>query len=448
MKSHLTATVLLAVSIVVSLLPARARPNPVSAEPNIGVKTAADDIAVTVNGVAITESQIEAALKPQLKKLASRVKGKQNIDQYKKMLRPQILDSMITKMLLEEKIKQAQIVATDEEADAKLQEIAASQNKTVQDLKALMKARGMSFEETKERIRKGVAYEKLMKKQFADKINVTEEDAKNWYSQHKKHFEKPEQVRASHILIKPQKADPNAADPNEAKAKAKAEAKIKAENLLKQVKAGADFATLAKENSACPSAQKEGDLNLFSRGRMVKPFEEAAFKLKVGQVSDVVETRFGYHIIKVTDHKQVSPRPFEEAKEYIIQRLTWMKRVNLTREYIEPLKAKANIVYPAGKEPKPPITSRYMAGLTRPEINVVNNTGRPVILTLVGPETKTFEIPLNDTKQVSIEPGKYSYYMTGWGLEPSFGSKTFESDHHYTWTLYTTMLPSSRLKIK
>lgn len=354
MKSHLTATVLFAVSIVVSLLPAKARPNPVSAEPNIGVKTAADDIAVTVNGVAITESQIEAALKPQLERLASRAKGNQNlVDQYKNMFRQRILDGMITEMLLEEKIKQAQIVATDEEADAKLQEIATRENKTIEELKAVLKARGLSFEETKERMKKGIAYGKLMKKELGDQLNVTEEQAREYYTKNKSRFEKPEQVRASHILIKPDKADPNAADPNDAKAKAKAAAKIKAENLLKQVKAGADFATLAKENSACPSAQKGGDLDFRGRGSWVPPFEQAAFKLKVGQVSDIVETKYGYHIIKLTGRKEASITTFEQAKDDIINNLKQNKQRQLARKYIESLKTEAKIVYPPGKEPIP-----------------------------------------------------------------------------------------------
>jgi peptidyl-prolyl cis-trans isomerase C len=122
--------------------------------------------------------------------------------------------------------------------------------------------------------------------------------------------------------------------------------------LLKQIQNAADFVTLAKANSACPSAARGGDLGLKPRGTWVKPFEEAAFKLKVGQASDVVETQFGYHIIKLTDRKKPTITTFEEARDGIINVLTQEKRREITKEYIESLRAKANIVYPPGKEPK------------------------------------------------------------------------------------------------
>ncbi|RKY25347.1 MAG: hypothetical protein DRP62_01485 [Planctomycetota bacterium] len=119
----------------------------------------------------------------------------------------------------------------------------------------------------------------------------------------------------------------------------------KTRELLKQIKDGADFATLAKANSSCPSAQKGGDLGFFSRGRMVPAFEKAAFELKVGQVSDIVETQFGYHIIKLTDRKDAVVKTFEQAKDDIIKMLAQKKQGELVKEYIDSLKAKANIAY-------------------------------------------------------------------------------------------------------
>ncbi len=107
-------------------------------------------------------------------------------------------------------------------------------------------------------------------------------------------FSKPEQVRASHILVKvaPQ-----------ATREEKDAAREKIKEILEQAKAGKDFAALAKAYSECPSGEKGGDLGYFGRNEMVQPFEDVAFTLPVGVVSDVVETRFGYHLIKVTDKK-------------------------------------------------------------------------------------------------------------------------------------------------
>ena len=157
----------------------------------------------------------------------------------------------------------------------------------------------------------------------------------------------PAQVRASHILIKP---DPSIVDVNEAKAKAKA----KAEKLLKQVKAGGDFAALAKENSDDPGSKAMGgDLGFFEKGTMVKEFGDAAFAMKVGQISNVVETQFGYHIIKVTDRKEGGMTTFENAKADIVKSLQDKKKNELFKQLIEKVKAGAKIEYPPGKEPKP-----------------------------------------------------------------------------------------------
>jgi peptidyl-prolyl cis-trans isomerase C len=338
-----------------------AGPDVKAAEPNASAQTAVEQakarVAVTVNGVDINESDIEAQTRAQLEKMGAQVPPA-FAEQYKKQLRQRVLEQTIIEQLLDEKVKAEKIVVTDEEIIDQIKEMASQQGLSLGDFKALIEAYGSSFDEWKQQMqfRKGLGYKKLLEAQFAGKINVTEDDARKYYSENKKRFETSEQVRASHILITPEAADPNA-DPNEPKAKARA----KARSLLKQIKDGADFAELAKANSACPSAAKGGDLNFFGRGRMAPAFEKAAFELKAGQVSDIVETRFGYHIIKVADRKEAGVTTFEQAKDNIVETLTQKRQGELAKEYIESLKAKANIVYPAGEEPKapasPPITA-------------------------------------------------------------------------------------------
>lgn len=310
----------------------------------------AADVAVTVNGVDITESEIEAKMEPQLKRMAAQA-GQlppSVIEPYKKQLRQQVLERTIVEQLLTEEVKANNIVVAEEDTIEQLEKMASRQKLSLEDLKALIEASGQSFDQVKQHIQKGLGYQKLIEAQFVGKVNVTEADAQKYYSENAEQFEMPEQVRASHILIQPSTTDPNI-DPNEAKARAEA----KAQDLLEQIREGADFATLARDNSSCPSGAQGGDLNFFSRGDMVPAFEEAAFGLKVGQVSDIVETRFGYHIIKVTDHKDAGVVAFEQAKDDIIEGLTQQKQGELTKEYVESLKAEANIVYPAGKEPSP-----------------------------------------------------------------------------------------------
>ncbi|MHC4520425.1 MAG: peptidylprolyl isomerase, partial [Planctomycetota bacterium] len=201
-----------------------------------------------------------------------------------------------------------------------------------------------------EQYRAGLARQRLLEAQWAGKIDVNDAAAKTYYDRNTKEFESPEQVRASHILIKPQVTDPNS-DPNVAKVAARA----KAEKLVGEIKDGADFAELAKANPGDPgSAAKGGDLGFFPRGKMVKPFEEAAFAMQPGEVSDIVESRFGYHIIKVTERKEASVTPFEEAKAGIVAKLAGEQKAKIARAYINSLKDKATIVYAAADEPNAP----------------------------------------------------------------------------------------------
>jgi len=300
-------------------------------------------IAVTVNGAPITEADIDAKIEPQIKKMSSMM-APNYLEQYRKRMRKQALEGMIIEKLMDEKIKQAGITVTDKDADDKLKEIAARQGTTVEKIKSMMKAQGQDFDRVKKQIKKGLQYEKFMDTVWAGKIDVNEAEAKQYYEQNKKQFQTPEQVRASHILIK---AAPSASDEDKAKAKAKAE------QLLKQAKAGEDFAKLAKENSEGPSSAKGGDLGFFKKGQMVKPFEDAAFALQPGQLSDVVQTQFGYHIIKVTDRKKAGTTSFEDAKEQIMRMLKQKKQSDFYKKYITTLEAAADIVYPPGKEPKP-----------------------------------------------------------------------------------------------
>ncbi len=324
---------------------ALAAEKPAPAKPAAPKTTASQktDIAVTVNGSVITEADIDAKIKPQIDRMSSMM-APNYLEQYRKRMRTQALEGMIIEKLMDEKIKQAGIAVTDKDADDKLKEIAAQQGTTIEKIQSMMKAQGQDFDQVKKQIKKGLQYEKFMDTQWAGKIDVNEADAKRYYEQNKKQSETPEQVKASHILIK---TAPSASDEDKAKAKAKAE------QLLKQAKAGEDFATLAKENSDCPSSSKGGDLGFFKKGQMVKAFEDAAFALQPGQLSDIVQTQFGYHIIKVTGRKEAGTTSFEDAKEKIMQTLKQKKQGEFYKKYINDLEAAADIVYPPGKEPKP-----------------------------------------------------------------------------------------------
>jgi peptidyl-prolyl cis-trans isomerase C len=330
----------LIVSLSASVSIALTDANEVAIDPNSPV--------VTVNGVDIIEEQLLSMIKPQLERMSQQVPP-QWLEQAKKQLRQQALEQIIVEKLLDEQVKETEITITEQDVNDQLQTLASQQNPpmSVEQFKQLLVAYGQSFEEVNEKIKKGLGYQKIFEAAWEGKINVTEEDAKKYYNENLSQFQNELQVKASHILLKPDTSDSNI--PEEL---AKAKAKDKAEKVLQQVKQGADFAELAKTNSSCPSAAQGGDLGFFGKGRMVQPFEKAAFALKVGQVSDVVETNFGYHIIKVTDRKEPSTTTFEQAKDPIIQKLTTTKQDELARKYVDELKAKANIVYHTSEAPQ------------------------------------------------------------------------------------------------
>ncbi|MBN2138160.1 MAG: peptidylprolyl isomerase [Sedimentisphaerales bacterium] len=320
--------------------------------PKTDDRNPADAVLVTVNGFQITQSQLDTLIKPHLERLIAQASKLPPafLEQQKKLLVEQALQEMIKMQLLNEKVEEAGITITEKDVTDEIMKVASQQNPpaTLEEFQKKMEDYGYDFEVLKSQIKTMLGHQKLIAQKYPDEAKVTDEDLKAFYEKNKARFETPEQVRASHILIKTELTDPNS-DPNEVKAAAKA----KAEDLLKQLNEGADFATLAKTHSDCPSAPRGGDLGLFPKGQMVPAFEKAAFELEVGKISDIVETKFGYHIIKVTEHKEADSTSFEEAKAGLMNEVTQTKARTLAERLIETLKKDAKIVYAPGMEPKP-----------------------------------------------------------------------------------------------
>ena len=161
----------------------------------------------------------------------------------------------------------------------------------------------------------------IIRKYITEKLKekpVTEEEMKDYYEKNKKEFVIPEKRKVSHIIV----SDEN-----------------KAKELLKKIKEGADFSQIAKENNIDGSKNKGGDLGWISKGYMIKEFEEVAFSLKKGEISGVIKTKFGYHIIKVEDIKPEEERNFEEVKESIRKKIE-EERI---KQLEEDLKKKYNV---------------------------------------------------------------------------------------------------------
>lgn len=183
------------------------------------------------------------------------------------------------------------------------------------------------FDENKKKferpVQRKVRFITLTPQLFASGMTVSDREIERYYQQNSARYETAEQVAASHILFK---TGPD---------KDEEAVRKKAESVLAQAKAGADFAELARKNSEDTSAENGGDLGLFGRGQMVPEFEAAAFSLKDGEVSDLVRSTYGFHIIKVTGHQPAFVRPIDSVREEIRNTLTQEKAREAMEKAIE-----------------------------------------------------------------------------------------------------------------
>lgn len=244
-----------------------------------------------------------------------------------------VLDELVTFTLLKQEAKARGIVVTDAEVDQRLQELQQATGGE-EGFKKALKDQDMTLERLRADTRTQLAVGKLIEGHVASAPATTDAEAQEFYAKNPDQFTQPEMVRASHILIR---VDQQADDATKKKARAKID------GVLKRARAGEDFAALAKQNSEDGSAQMGGDLNYFPKEKMVPEFAEAAFKLKTGEISGVVTTQFGHHIIKLTDRKAASTVPLDQVNERIKQVLTEQKKQQLADSYIAQLKQKSRV---------------------------------------------------------------------------------------------------------
>lgn len=286
------------------------------------------DPVARVNGDTIGRTEFERALRT----IEGRAGSPVPPDRRDEIFRS-VLDQMVAVKLLAQESTARKIEVADADVDARFGQI-RQQFPTEQAFTQALAAQQTTADKVKHDIRGDLAVNKMLEQEVGTRVAVTDADVKTFYDQNLDKFKEEEAVRASHILIRV------APDADEA---AKKKARAEAEDVLKQVKAGGDFAALAREHSQDGSAAQGGDLNFFTRGQMVPAFETAAFALKPGEVSGIVETQFGLHIIKVTERRPARTVPFTEVTGQIKDYLTSQKREEATSAFVESLKAKGKV---------------------------------------------------------------------------------------------------------
>jgi peptidyl-prolyl cis-trans isomerase C len=287
------------------------------------------DVLARVDGIPIQRDEFERSIRTLEARAQQPIPAEQHDEVYR-----QVLDQLVGFHVLLQEAKARKTAVTPAEVDARLTEIQRQYPDQDTFTKALA-GQMLTPEYLRVEIENQMYVTKLLGVEVDPKVSVQEKDVSEFYTQNKERFNEPETIRAAHILIRfPDKAD-------EAMKK---KLKAQADGLLKQARGGTDFAKLARENSEdSGSVVNGGELPPFGRGQLTPAFETAAFALKAGQISEVVETPFGYHIIKVLERRAPRVVPLGEVSKDIGGFLTEQQRGEKIAAFIEQLKGKHKV---------------------------------------------------------------------------------------------------------
>jgi peptidyl-prolyl cis-trans isomerase C len=287
------------------------------------------EVVARVNGEAISKTDFEKALK----NIEANAGGPVPPDQRDRIYRG-VLDQMIGFRLLIQESKSRKTAVDNAELDKRVAQI-RSRFPSEEAFKQALDQQNVTIDELRTDALNDMLVGTMLQAEVAPKVSVTPEQVNDFYQKNPAQFQQPERVRASHILIGfPQNADDAA----------KSAARAKAAEILKEVKAGKDFAALAKQHSTDPgSGANGGDLGYFQQGQMVPPFEQAAFALKPGETSELVESQFGVHIIRMVERQPGRTVPIDEVRPKIEEYLQGQGRQQQTQAFVDSLKAKGKI---------------------------------------------------------------------------------------------------------
>jgi len=327
-----------------------------------------EEIVARVNSSIITRSEFLRS-KDQLKDDVKQ-QDPNNADKAFSEREKDILRDLIDQQLLLQKGKDLGITG-DTDLIKRLDQMRKEMKlETMEELEKAATAQGISYEDFKQNMRNQIITQKVIGEEVGSHLNITTEEQVKFYDLHKNELEQPESIRLSEILIAPpkpaenppgdkpaEKTDPNAAsgansnsqgtDGDAAKQAAEAAslsaAEAKANELLKQIRAGANFDDVAKKNSAGPSAAQGGDLGVFKRGTLAKELEDKTFAMKSGEITDVIRTKQGYVILKVTDHQMAGIPPMKDVGPKIQDALYYEKLQPALRAYLTKLREEAYI---------------------------------------------------------------------------------------------------------
>lgn len=350
MKSILTKiTAACAVITTLSNVPAHAAEN--SAKPAAAAPAASDAVVAKGKTFEIRKSELDEAFRQA--SANAKLRGQAIPDEQRPAVEAQLLDRLVITRVLLAKATPDDKTAAGKSTDEFIAN-ARKQSGTEEVFKQQLQQSGLTLDSLRSRYAEQATVERVLERDIESMIKITDEQAKEFYEKNAARFTKPEQVRASHILIATQDLQ-SGEQLSDAKKKEKKEL---TEKLLARAKKGEDFAKLAKEFSDDPGSKDKGGEYTFPRGQMVPEFEAAAFALKTNEVSGIVTTQYGYHIIKLSE--KIAPEKVEYAKvaEDLKKNLMQQEFQSRQAEYFAKLKSDAGVSVVGAAAPAAPAPAK------------------------------------------------------------------------------------------
>lgn len=293
----------------------------------------ADRIVAVINDDIITLSELNAAFSPYMARIEAQYKGTEKeriVSEGKKT----ILDRLVDHMVVEQESKKSGITVKDEEVMNVIKNILADRKLLFPDFLKSLEKEGMTLDAYKKDLKEQLLRQRLIRREVQSKIVISDEEIGEYYTQHRDDYEGKEAVRIKQILL---------AVPAGSTQDIRGNMRNEAENLRKRIVAGEPFDAIAEKYSQGPSAQAGGDIGFIERGQTLPEVEAAAFRLKINQLSDVIESSVGFHIIRVVNKKGAGLKPMTEVRQEIIMKIEDQKMASRLDQWVADLRKKAHI---------------------------------------------------------------------------------------------------------
>jgi peptidyl-prolyl cis-trans isomerase SurA len=292
-----------------------------------------DRIVARVNDDVITLSELQEEGLPLFERLRENYTGKELEHQVQRAER-EFLDQLVLKRLQLQYAGQIGITASENEINAAFKDVLSRNNLTQEQLVELLTREGLTLQDYKDRLREQIVLARLMNQAVRSRVSVDSSEVEAYYQAHRHEFDQPPQAKVRHIFFR---VEPGTGRPQIEDVQARAT------RVLQEARNGSDFATLARRHSEDATAANGGDLGLIKRGDALPEFEEVIFNMKAGEISDVIRTPNGLHIVKVESFSKGSLRDFSELKPEIERRLLQEKMEKRFQDWTNELKDKAFI---------------------------------------------------------------------------------------------------------